>query len=97
MLTLEQKKEIFDSYGLKETRISNDRFNFEFLEGKQRRKVLARELHQSGNGYVLGVYIPSEIINKNGYRVDSRGWISIKSFTKEELKAVIEESIRSMS
>jgi hypothetical protein len=97
MLTLKEKVEVFKSYDLKETSISYERINFENTASKQTRKVLARELHESGNGYVLGEYMSKDTIEKYRYKVDSRGWISIKDFNKESLRIVIEEAIKSMS
>lgn len=74
MLTFEQKREIFNSSELKEKKISNDRLVYEFPESRQKGKILARELHPSGNGYVIGKYMFEEMIKENGYKVDARGW-----------------------
>jgi hypothetical protein len=91
MLSFEQKRTIFSSFPeLKETEISHGRVNYEYSASKKSRKVLARELHPSGNGYVCGEYI-------NGYDVDPRGWVKIKDFNEEALRTIIKEAIESMS
>ncbi|MBS4213835.1 hypothetical protein [Neobacillus rhizophilus] len=97
MLSFEEKKEIFRTFKLEEKEISNGRVNFNYPESKQRGLVLARELQQSGNGYVLGKYMSEEVIRKNNYTVDPRGWISVRDFTKAELITVIVEAMKSMS
>jgi hypothetical protein len=97
MLSFEVKKAIFRSFNLEEKQISNGRINFNFPESKQRGQVVGTQLHTSGNGYVIGKYMTPETINKYGFQVDSRGWISIKELTKEQLVEVITEAIRSMS
>ncbi|WP_423800960.1 hypothetical protein [Neobacillus sp. SAB-20_R2A] len=97
MLSFEEKKEIFRTFKLEEKEISNGRVNFNYPESKQRGLVLARELQQSGNGYVLGKYMSEEVIKKNNYTVDARGWISVRDFSKDELIKVIVEAMKSMS
>lgn len=77
--------------------ISNGRGNFIYPDSKQSGNVLARELHPSGNGYVIGKYMSEKTIKNIGYKVDSRGWISIKNFSEAELVRVINEAMKSMS
>lgn len=97
MVSFEEKKVIFKSFKLKEKEISNGRVNFIYPESKQKGQVLAREIQPSGNGYVIGKYMPEEVIENNGYKVDTRGWISIKDFPKDELAKLITEAMKSMS
>jgi hypothetical protein len=97
MVSFEEKKAIFQSFNLKQKNISNERVNFLYPESRQRGQVVATQLHPSGNGYVLGKYMSKEIIERNKYNVDPRGWISVKSFSRDELKEVISEAIKSMS
>lgn len=97
MVSFEEKKVIFKSFKLKEKEISNGRVNFIYPESRQKGQVLARELQPSGNGYVIGKYMPEEVIVNNGYKVDSRGWISIKDTSKDELAKLITEAMKSMS
>lgn len=96
MLSFEEKKAIFHSFKLEEKQMSNGKVSFHYPESKQRGQVLATQLHSTGNGYVVGKYMSEETIKKNGYTVDSRGWISIKDFSKEELEKVITEAMNSM-
>ncbi len=97
MLSFEEKKAIFQSFNLVEKQISNGRVNFNYPKSIQRGQVVGTQLHTTGNGYVIGKYLSSEIIEKYKFQLDSRGWISIKDFTKEELMNVITEAIKSMS
>ncbi|MEH7107421.1 hypothetical protein [Bacillus sp. JJ1764] len=97
MLSLKEKKAIFHSFKLKEKQISHGRVNFVYPESKKKGQVIATQLHHSGNGYVLGKYMSSELIRDKGYKVDARGWISIKDFSEGELIQVITDAMDSMS
>jgi len=97
MLSFEEKKAIFRSFNLEEKQISNGRVNFNYPESKQRGQVVGTQLHTSGNGYVVGKYMAHGTIKHNGFQMDSRGWISIKDITKDQLIDVITEAIKSMS
>ncbi|MGG3564371.1 hypothetical protein ABES03_22540 [Neobacillus rhizosphaerae] len=97
MLSFEEKKTIFHSFNLKEKKISNGRVNFIYPESKQKGQVLATQLHPSGNGYVIGKYMSKDTIMKHRYKVDPRGWISIRDFSKDELMSVISDAMKSMN
>jgi hypothetical protein len=97
MLSFEEKKAIFRSFNLKEKQTSNGRINFHYPESKQRGQVVGTQLHTSGNGYVIGKYMSRDTIKQYGYQIDSRGWITIREFTKDQLIDVITEAIKSMS
>lgn len=98
MLSFEHKKTVFRSFeDLIEKPISNNRVDYVYSSSKQRGKILATQLHPSGNGYVLGKYMDTETIRKKGYEVDPRGWINIKDFSSEELSEVIINAKFSMS
>jgi hypothetical protein len=91
LLSFEEKHLIFLSFPeLTETKISKDRINFKYRSSKKKGKVLACELHPSGNGYVCGKYM-------DDYPVDDRGWVRIKDYTENELKTIIRKAIDSMS
>lgn len=97
MLSFEDKKAIFRSLNLVEKQISNGRVSYVYPESKQRGQVLATQLHPSGNGYVIGKYMTEETISENEYKVDSRGWISIRDFSEDALVKVVSEAKKSMS
>jgi len=97
MLSFEEKKAVFRSFNLAEKQIRNGRVNFNYPESIQRGQVVGTQLHTSGNGYVVGKYLSPEIIEQCKFQLDSRGWISIKDFTKDQLTNVISEAIKSMS
>ncbi|WHY78463.1 hypothetical protein QNH20_04760 [Neobacillus sp. WH10] len=96
VLSFEEKKAVFHSFNLKEKKISNGRVSFVYPESLQKGQVLATQLHPSGNGYVNGKYMSRETIEKHGFEVDPRGWISIKVFSNEEIANVITEAMKSM-
>lgn len=97
-MEFEEKRAVFKNFqDLKERPISYSRFNYDYPASMQRGKILARELHPTGNGYVLGKYMSPDVVKKYGYVVDSRGWISINKFTRDELINVINEAMVSMS
>jgi hypothetical protein len=86
-----RKISIFNEFPeLIETKISYERVNFKYNESKKRRKILARELHPNGNGYVYGGFMRE-------YPIDDRGWVKIKDFNEEELRKIIRKAIDSMS
>lgn len=97
MLSFEEKKAIFRSFNLEEKQLSNGRVNFNYPESIQRGQVVGTQLHTSGNGYIIGKYMETETIKKYDFQMDSRSWISIKDFTKDQLSDVITEAIKSMS
>ncbi|MGX6445637.1 hypothetical protein ACWM35_20670 [Neobacillus sp. K501] len=97
MLSFEDKKAIFRSFNLVEKQISNGRVSYVYPESKQRGQVLATQLHPSGNGYVIGKYMLEETIRENEYKVDARGWISIREFSEDALVKVISQAKQSMS
>ena len=98
MLSFEQKKLIFESFtGLEERHISYGRVNYIYSKSLKRGKVLATQLNESGNGYIIGKYLENELIKKKGYLVDNQGWISIKNFSKQELIELIHLALNYMS
>ncbi|UGB33135.1 hypothetical protein [Metabacillus sp. B2-18] len=98
MLSFEHKKTIFSSYNeLFEKSISNDRVDYVYPGSLQRGKTLATQLHPSGNGYVIGKYMDSDMIFTKGYKVDNQGWIKIKDYSVEELHEIIIDAMKSMS
>ena len=98
MLSFEQKKSIFRSFEeLQEKPMSNNRINYFYPDSLQRGKMIATQLHPSGNGYIIGKYMDEETLRIKGYDVDPRGWINIKDFPSEELQEIIAMAMRSMS
>lgn len=97
-MNFEKKLAVFNSHkGLKARKISYDRINYDYPESQQRGGIIATQLHPNGNGYVLGKYMNADLIKKRGYKLDSRGWIKIKDFTKSQLEQVIQDAMFSMS
>jgi hypothetical protein len=72
-LTFEEKKDILNTYSnLRKTTMKPDKVNYYYDEAKNRRKVIARELVKTGNGYIYVGYL-----NEYDNRSDDRGFINI--------------------
>jgi len=91
LLTFDEKRKIFRSFTvLSESTMSYGRLNY-ILEGsKRRKKIIAREISHTGNGYIYGGYLEE-------YKelTDSRGWINIKSYNEKDLRELITKVIES--
>ncbi|OAB35998.1 hypothetical protein [Paenibacillus glacialis] len=91
MLSFEQKLEILESYTeLQRKNVSLGRVNFHYEESQSDKKTVALHLHPNGNGYVYAGLL-------QGYVLDDKGFANIREFTEEQLKTLIDASIRSLS
>lgn len=89
MLSLEEKRVILNSFAeLREKLDQFDRYFYYFDNASSRRKIIAREFIQSGNGYIYAANLPQ-------YKsmCDPRGWVSVKHFTREQLKDILQKAI----
>ena len=92
-LTFEEEKAILDTYSkLRKTNIKPDKVNYYYDESKSRRKVIARELVKSGNGYIYVGYL-----NEYKGKADDRGFININKHVsnENEFKILIDKVIAS--
>ncbi len=88
---LEEKPAIADSFPeLQRKEISLGRVNFHFDQSVTDKKKVAYHLHPNGNGYVY----TGELHDVHS---DNKGLVNIRDFTAEELRSLIERSIRSLS
>ena len=79
-LTFEEKKDILKSYSkLRKGTIEPDKVNYYYDESKSRRKVVLRELRETGNGYIFVGYL-DEFKGK----ADDRGFINIDKYVSNE-------------
>lgn len=85
-LSYDEKTKILDSFapGLTKRSIKYGKTNYYFDESKYRRKVVARELTKSGNGYIYVGYL-KEYKDK----ADDRGFINIDKFINSENEFII--------
>ncbi|WP_028558741.1 hypothetical protein [Paenibacillus pinihumi] len=91
MLTFEQKLEIIEAFPeLTRKDVSLKRVNFHYEDSIYDKKNVVYHLHPNGNGYVY-----AELIL--GYPIDDKGFVNIRDFTADELRAVVEKSIWSLS
>ena len=100
MLTFNEARTIFLSYPeLKET-MSGDRYSYSVKDSAHRGKQIAKEIscNQDGsfNGYIFSRYMGQQMKEKYREHIDPREMIKIKSFTREQLDAVIMDAISSM-
>lgn len=92
-LTLEQKRNIFKSFPeLAEEIDKSGRVSYKYYGSAIKRKIIARELTHTGNGYVYGAYLPE-------YKdeLDPRGWINIKDYGEKDLRELIRKAIEAYS
>lgn len=91
MLSFEQKLEILESYPeLQRKNVSLGRVNFHYEESMSDKKTVALHLHPNGNGFVYAGLL-------QGYAPDERGFVNIREYSVEQLKMLVEASIRSLS
>jgi hypothetical protein len=91
MLTFEQKLAIIESFPeLERKNVSLGRVNFHFEDSATEKKNVIYHLHPNGNGFVYAEEIGE-------YPTDNKGMVNIRDFSEEELRAVIERSILSLS
>ncbi|MFD1039443.1 hypothetical protein ACFQ3N_13720 [Virgibacillus byunsanensis] len=92
MRTFEEKLEIIESFPeLQRNDVSLGRVNFHFNESAMDKKIVVYRLHPNGNGFVYAEQI------EDTYTTDSKGMVNIRDFTEQELRTIIEQSIKSLT
>jgi len=91
MLSFEQKLAIADSFPELERReVSLGRVNYHYEQSAYDKKTVVYHLHPNGNGFVYAG-------NLKQYDTNDKGFVNIRDFTESELRAVIGDSIRSLT
>lgn len=91
MLTFEEKLAIIEGFSeLERKNVSLGRINFQYKESVTEKMNVVYHLHPNGNGFVY-----AELLE--GYPLDQKGMVNIRDFSAAELKAVIQQSIASLS
>lgn len=91
MLTYEQKLAIIESFPeLERKDVSLGRMNFHYEGSVHDKKNVVYHLHPNGNGYVYAGQLP-------GVATDDKGFVNIRDYTEERLRALLRDSIRSLS
>ncbi|WP_438349343.1 hypothetical protein ACP8HI_01230 [Paenibacillus sp. FA6] len=91
MLNFEQKLEILESFPtLQRKNVSLGRVNFHYEESQSDKKTIALHIHPNGNGYIYAGLL-------QGYDLDEKGYVNVREFTAEQIKTLVEASIRSLS
>ncbi|MFD1175006.1 hypothetical protein ACFQ3W_01615 [Paenibacillus puldeungensis] len=91
MLTFAQKLEILESFPELERRnVSLGRVNFHYEQSVHDKKTVVYHLHPNGNGYVYAGLL-------SGYDVDDKGFVNIRDYSADQLRSLVELSIRSLS
>jgi hypothetical protein len=91
MLTFEEKLAIIESFPeLERKDVSLKRVNFHFEESATDKKNVVYHLHPNGNGFVYAG-------NLKGYETDDKGLVNIRDFSTEELRTLLEKTIRTLA
>ncbi|NHN31566.1 hypothetical protein [Paenibacillus agricola] len=91
MLTFEQKLEVLESFPeLQRNNVSMGRVNFHYEDSGFDKKNVAYHLHPNGNGYVYGGRL-------HDYETDDKGFVNIREYSAEELRALVAKSIQSLT
>ena len=91
MLSFEEKLQLFTSFPeLEQRNVSLGRVNFHFEDSAYDKKIVVYHLHPNGNGFVYAG-------NLKGIAKDDRGFVNIKDHSLEDLRALVESSIQSLS
>ena len=91
MLTFEEKLAIIESFPqLQRKDVSLKRVNFHYEESAFEKKTVVYHLHPNGNGFVYTGHIPD-------YDSDDKGLTNIREYTADDLRALIQASITSLS
>ncbi|WP_172253812.1 hypothetical protein [Saccharibacillus deserti] len=91
MLTFEQKTAILDSFPeLERKDVSLGRVNYHFEGSAHEKKTVGYRFHPNGNGYVFAGLL-------GDYDTDDKGFVNVRDFTEEQLREIVEASIRSLA
>ncbi|KPV58352.1 hypothetical protein QJ48_16930 [Paenibacillus sp. A3] len=91
MLTFEEKIAVIESFAeLERKNVSLGRVNYHYEQSAYDKKTVVYHLHPNGNGFVYAGHL-------SGYDTDERGMVNIRDFTVEELRSIVEASIRSLA
>jgi hypothetical protein len=91
MLTFEEKQAVMNAFPeLQRKSVSLGRVNYHYEESVLDKKIVVYHLHPNGNGYVYAGQL-------QGYETDEKGFVNIRDYGTEELQALLEKSIRSLS
>lgn len=91
MLTFEEKLAVIESFPeLERKDVSLKRVNFHFEESATDKKNVVYHLHPNGNGYVYAG-------NLKGYETDDKGLVNIRDFSAEELRTLLEKTMRTLA
>lgn len=91
MLSFQEKLAIADSFPeLQRKDVSLGRVNYHYDQSVTDKKTVVYHLHPNGNGYIYAGEL-------HDFHTDDKGLVNIRDFTAEELRSLIERSIRSLS
>ncbi|WP_068773868.1 hypothetical protein [Paenibacillus sp. FJAT-26967] len=91
MLSFDQKIAILESFPeLQRKNVSLGRVNFHYEESAHDKKTVAYHVHPNGNGYIYAALIPD-------CPADDKGMVNIRDYSEDQLRSLVERSIRSLS
>jgi hypothetical protein len=90
MLTFEEKKAIIESFPeIVRKEVSMGRLNYHYGKSSSDKKVVVYHLHPNGNGFVFAKHL-------QGVSTDSKGFVNIRDYSADDLRAIIQQSIKSL-
>jgi hypothetical protein len=90
MLTFEEKKTIIESFPeIVRKEVSMGRLNYHYGKSSTDKKVVVYHLHPNGNGFVFAKHL-------QGISTDSKGFVNIRDYSAEDLRSIIQQSIKSL-
>jgi hypothetical protein len=91
MLTFQQKLAVIESFPeLERHDVSLGRVNFHYPDSCYDKKNVVYHLHPNGNGFVYAGFL-------SGYETDAKDMVNIRDYSADELRSIIQASIRSLS
>ncbi|GGG06373.1 hypothetical protein [Paenibacillus abyssi] len=91
MLSFEEKLTIFESFPqLQRKDVSLGRVNFHYEDSAYDKKTVGYHLHPGGNGFVYAGRLQD-------IPTDDKGFVNIRDYTAEQLRSLIDRSIRSLT
>jgi hypothetical protein len=91
MLTFDEKLAVLESFSeLERKDVSLGRVNFHFKKSEYDKKIVVYHLHPNGNGFIYAGLL-------KGYPTDEKGFVNIRDYSADDIRALLEQSIASLS
>jgi hypothetical protein len=92
MLSFEEKLSIMESFPeLERKDVSMGRVNYHYEQSAYEKKLVGFHFHRNGNGFIFAGLMDE------GPQTDEKGYVNIRDCSADELRSLVEESIRSLT